>query len=101
MGRLEQPIPALLVVAPHEDVAPNLEVQQAPEAVRGVIAAGWMALDQRHNLLAIEVFRQKSVRSRESPEQPVGSWIHEPFPHWGGKAHLLAIDDFVRKQVFD
>src|SRR5258708_930283 len=82
-------------------IAPNLKIQQPPDPVRGIDQAAAMALQQAVDLARMHVRRQQTIRCLQRREQRVGSRISKPLPQWRRKAHLLAVNDIVRKQVLD
>src|ERR1019366_6678131 len=101
MGGGHEALPALCAFAGEEDVAPQLESEQAPDAVGGVFAAGDLEVEEFVEGSGVDVGGEKSVLGAHDLEDTSGARIAQPLAERGGKPHLLAVNDLVRDEALD
>lgn len=87
-------MPAFLAAAGEEEVSPKLEIEEAPDAVGGVLCAVGMLGEERLEGSAIEEFGEEGVCFAEEGEDAAGHFAGKPVFEGRGEAHFLAVDNF-------
>src|ERR1022692_1417061 len=82
-----------------EDVAPKLEVQEAPDAIGGIFEAAFVAGEEIFQVSKIDIGGQQALAILKLGDQGIGAGVHQPLAEWRGEAHFLTIDDVAREDV--
>ena len=91
--------PALSCAAGQKQIAPELQIQQPPDAIGSIFETRAMPIDQRTDLVHVEQGSQQSIRREDRLVKRLGARIQQPLAQRRGETHLLAIDDLVRQQI--